>query len=284
MNADSFLPRKPAGKVLLLLEQNAITIDGYSIHCNSVIMLKFASKNSIILISMPSHTSHYQQPLDVAVFKSLKTHFYKSCRQWMKQHPGRRLSRLQFGFLLNQDWVKAATCEHDISGFRAAEVPLNPGAIPEFAFSGNIEAPVENNENDHAVIITQQKTPLKQPGPPNIKISTPTAVLNEISPLHKKLIEVRIRAKQVSILLTSEEHKEKRKLKGNKRLKERRILKKQKIIKQEKSLFDLQKISLLRNVNPFVESQIAVAKKFPCLFLTLLEVLIRNIKRQKLRR
>lgn len=66
-----FLPRKPAGKVLLLL-------DGHSTHCNSVKMLEFANENDIILLSMPSHTSHYLQPL--YVFKSLKTYFYESCR------------------------------------------------------------------------------------------------------------------------------------------------------------------------------------------------------------
>lgn len=57
-----FVQRKPAGKVLLLL-------DGHSTHCNSVEMLKYAEQNDIVLLSMPSHTSHYLQPLDRAVFK-----------------------------------------------------------------------------------------------------------------------------------------------------------------------------------------------------------------------
>ncbi|KAH9629507.1 hypothetical protein HF086_015837, partial [Spodoptera exigua] len=63
-----FMPRKP-GEVLLLLE-------GHSTHCNSVEMLEYGNENEIILklkTSMPSHTSHFLQPLDRAVFKSLKS-------------------------------------------------------------------------------------------------------------------------------------------------------------------------------------------------------------------
>ena len=63
----------------------------------------------------------------------------------MKQHPGRHLPRQQFGFWLNQAWGKSAT-SGTISGFRAAGVfPLNPEAIPEYTFSGNIEQSIENN-------------------------------------------------------------------------------------------------------------------------------------------
>lgn len=97
-----FVPRKPLGKVLLLL-------DGHSTHCNSVEMLEYAEQNDIVLLSMPSHTSHYLQPLDRAVFKSLKAHFYEQCRLWLNQNPSRRITRLSFGLLLNKAWGKAAT-------------------------------------------------------------------------------------------------------------------------------------------------------------------------------
>lgn len=220
-----FLPRKPDGKVLLLL-------DGHSTHCNSVKMLEFANDNDIILLSMPSHTSHYLQPLDVAVFKSLKTFFYESCRLWMKQHPGRRLTRQQFGFLLNQAWGKSATSGNAISGFRATGVfPLNPRAIPEYAFS-NIEQPTERNVEHVA-----QVQSVSDSGPSTsfqkVDQPTPTRLLNEVSPLPVKLNEARKRAKQVSILLTSEEHIEKRKMKENEKERKEEKSKKQKIIKTE---------------------------------------------------
>lgn len=64
-----FLPRKPIGTVALIL-------DGHSSHCNSIEMLEFAQSEGILLICLPSHTTHYLQPLDRAVFKSVKKNFF----------------------------------------------------------------------------------------------------------------------------------------------------------------------------------------------------------------
>lgn len=49
---DHFLLRKPVEKVLLIL-------DGHASHCNSIEMLQFAESNGIVLICLPSHTTHY---------------------------------------------------------------------------------------------------------------------------------------------------------------------------------------------------------------------------------
>lgn len=126
---EHFLPRKPTGTILLIL-------DGHASHCNSIEMLEFAETNGIILICLPSHTTHYLQPLDRAVFKSVKNAFYNAAKKWMKNHPGRKLSRLQFGELLNESWGKSATPENAIAGFRATGVyPFNPDAVPSYAFT-----------------------------------------------------------------------------------------------------------------------------------------------------
>lgn len=55
---DHFIPRKPTGKVLLIA-------DGHASHC-SVEVLELAEANDIILFCLPSHTTHYLQPLDRA--------------------------------------------------------------------------------------------------------------------------------------------------------------------------------------------------------------------------
>lgn len=140
-----FVPRKPTGKVVLLL-------DGHSTHCNSVEMLEYANQNEIILISMPSHTSHYLQPLDRSVFKSLKMHFYEQCRLWLNQNPGRRITRLSFGALLNKAWGKAASAENAISGFRATGVyPFNPEAVLDYAFMQESAGASSNASSTQAI-------------------------------------------------------------------------------------------------------------------------------------
>lgn len=44
-----FTPRKPAGKVLLLL-------DGHTSHTSCIEMLEFAEQNDIVLMSIPPHS------------------------------------------------------------------------------------------------------------------------------------------------------------------------------------------------------------------------------------
>lgn len=123
-----FYPRKAQGTVLLLL-------DGHSSHCQSVETLEFAEDNDIILLCLPSHTTHWLQPLDRSFFKPLKSYFYSACNNFLKLNPNRKLNRLVFGSLLNEAWGKAATQATGSSGFRAAGIiPFNPHIVPDYAF------------------------------------------------------------------------------------------------------------------------------------------------------
>lgn len=63
-----FLPRKSVGTIVLIL-------GCHSSYCDSVEMLEFGQSEDILLIYLPSHTTHYLQPLDHAVFKSIKRVF-----------------------------------------------------------------------------------------------------------------------------------------------------------------------------------------------------------------
>jgi hypothetical protein len=60
------LPRKPAGVNLLIL-------DGHATHCNSIELLKLTEENQVILLCLPSHTTHALQPLDKSFFRPLKS-------------------------------------------------------------------------------------------------------------------------------------------------------------------------------------------------------------------
>lgn len=221
---DHFVPRKPPGKTLLLL-------DGHTSHTTSEDMLAFADSNNIILLSLPSHTTHYLQPLDRSVFKSVKNHFYNACRIWLKTHPGRRITRLQFGELLNETWGKSATPENAISGFKATGIyPFNPHVIPDYAFLTS--SADQTNPEQTAVSSQETQDGLDQgsfetsavesykeaeehfdPQPSTSKtcdIETPTKLLSDIAPVPNVTITVRKRAKQVAKVLTSPENIEKR--------------------------------------------------------------------------
>jgi hypothetical protein len=64
-----FLPRKPSGQVLIVL-------DGHSSHVSDIEILDFANENDIALLCLSSHSTHYltaaRQKL-LKVFKALLT-------------------------------------------------------------------------------------------------------------------------------------------------------------------------------------------------------------------
>ncbi|XP_056641505.1 uncharacterized protein LOC130448245 [Diorhabda sublineata] len=125
---EHFVPRKPDGKILLLL-------DGHASHCNSVEMLEYADEHNVILFCLPGHTTQFLQPLDMCFFKSLKAFWNKACNKFVKANPGRKISRMQFGQLLSEAWSKAATIDNAVSAFKSTGIcPFNPGAIPEYAY------------------------------------------------------------------------------------------------------------------------------------------------------
>lgn len=178
-----FLPRKPPGTVLLIL-------DGHASHCNSVEMLEFAAENDICLFTLPSHTTHYLQTLDRSVFKSLKLFYYEACRVWLKRNPGRRLTRLQFGELLSTAWSKAATFENATAGFRATGVyPFNRSAVPDYAFVG-----IDNKDDERGVQLDSSYVDLTRQGPSRIypprKSATGTPFLPEKDSNQPGLLEI----------------------------------------------------------------------------------------------
>ena len=67
------------GKTLLIL-------DGHASHL-TLDILKYTQQNNIILLCLPSHCTHYLQPLDKTVYKSLKTSWNKVCSLFMRENP-----------------------------------------------------------------------------------------------------------------------------------------------------------------------------------------------------
>jgi len=62
-------------------------------------------------------------------------HYDSACRTFPSNHPGRKITKLQFGSLLSEAWRRAATPGTASNGFRSCGIfPLNKAAIPDNAF------------------------------------------------------------------------------------------------------------------------------------------------------
>jgi hypothetical protein len=202
-----FLPRKPAGKVILIL-------DGHSTHCNSVEMLEFADEHDIILLCLPSHTTQFLQPLDRAFFKSLKSSFGKACNNFIKANPTRKITWLQFGHLLADAWSSSATVHNAVSSFRATGIcPFYPEAIPDYAFLCD-EQDVPNTAQTTEINTHVETEPTKE---------TPGTMLNKINPVPSTsaaINQTKKRSKQVAVILTSSTNIERRRSVEKKKIKE----------------------------------------------------------------
>ena len=114
----------PARPVLLIL-------DGHSSHI-SIEVIEFARSNDVHMLCIPAHTTHILQPLDVGVFKSFKSYYYKACKKELADHPNRVITTEQIAGLVGRAWPQSLTPVNIMSGFKKCGIyPLNPGEITD---------------------------------------------------------------------------------------------------------------------------------------------------------
>ena len=120
-----FVPKarpSPQNPVLLLL-------DGHASHC-TVELIDCAKRNNVILFALPPHTTHLCQPLDVAVFKSLKNEIARTVREaqlinsnlWISKRNVAKMLRITFEKSMNMSNIKKGYEKCGIHHF-------NPNAI-----------------------------------------------------------------------------------------------------------------------------------------------------------
>lgn len=182
-----FIPRKAQGKVLLIL-------DGHTSHTSADKLLELAAEHDIELLCLPSHSTHYLQPLDRCFFKSLKHHWFQACQKWMDTHSfpdkPRKLGRAQLGELLNSAWRESANSKNGTSCFRATGIfPFDPCAIPDRAFIGSENKPSTPPRSPQPSTSAQHHNPhssVPVTGPASQGLqsdNTPTKVLQKLSPI-----------------------------------------------------------------------------------------------------
>ncbi|CAH1997229.1 unnamed protein product [Acanthoscelides obtectus] len=117
-----------------------LILDNHSSHI-SVRIYDFCRQNGIIMLTIPPHTSHRTQPLDITVYSPLKTALHKECDAYMKLHQYEKLTPLQLIPLFTQAYLNVANAEKALSGFRASGIwPFNPNVFSQLIQEGNDNA------------------------------------------------------------------------------------------------------------------------------------------------
>ena len=124
---ETFLPNIGKERPQLLI------CDGHASH-NNVEFLKLAREQDIIIGELSSHTSHWTQPFDRAVFKLLKSNWNTQVDTFVKE-TGVPLGHSRFLRVFSRAWKNSMTTANVRSGFKATGIyPFDPSAIPDLAF------------------------------------------------------------------------------------------------------------------------------------------------------
>ena len=94
-----------------------LIIDGHHSH-KSLAAVNIGRENGVYMITLPPHSTHKMQPLDVTIFKSFKSSYASVCDSWMLSKPGKRISIYQVASLFGQTYMKCATPDKAVNGLK----------------------------------------------------------------------------------------------------------------------------------------------------------------------
>ena len=117
--------------------------------------LEYARKHNITIVKLPPYTTDLLQPLDVAVFKSVKDHWGQELFKRLKKTRS-RLSKSEFSTLLSSEhvWDTAFSEENIKKGFEKCGIfPCNKDKYPVTRFNKNLK-------NRYDAWVTSGKKPL----------------------------------------------------------------------------------------------------------------------------
>ena len=106
-----------------------LILDGHNSHVTLEVVQK-ARAAGLDLLSLPSHTSHALQPLDVCCFKPFKQYFREYMDFWSSKNMHQAASKETLAHWVLLALKKALTAQNIQKGFSATEIyPLNSQAM-----------------------------------------------------------------------------------------------------------------------------------------------------------
>jgi hypothetical protein len=105
-----------------------LVVDGHESH-QTVEFQAFCKEKNIISVSLPPHSSHLTQPLDVGCFSPLKVAYGREIESFIKSSVT-HITKVEFFLAFQAAYKKAFTKENILGGFRGAGlVPFDPDAV-----------------------------------------------------------------------------------------------------------------------------------------------------------
>ncbi len=89
-------------------------------------VVKYAKENGVVLLTIPPHTSHRLQPLDVAVYGPLKIFYGEELDTWHRNNPGKTFTIYNIAAAFGNVYARAFSTLNIMSGFEQTGIyPFN---------------------------------------------------------------------------------------------------------------------------------------------------------------
>lgn len=137
-----------------------LIMDNHNSHC-TLEAWEVAKANHVVMLSIPPHSSHRLQPLDVTFFGPFKRAYNKECDMFMKSRNMVKITPYDIAGLFNKAYVRVASLDKGISGFKATGIfPMNPAVFSEDDFVAVDQSQV--NEQASSAAVAQSQRPVSQ--------------------------------------------------------------------------------------------------------------------------
>jgi hypothetical protein len=109
--------------------RHVLILDGHNSHV-TLEVVKATKGVGLDLVSLPSHTLHALQPLDVSVFKPFKTYFREYRNYWTSRNVGQKATKEALAQWVSLALRKALNQNNITKGFSKIGIfPLNRAAL-----------------------------------------------------------------------------------------------------------------------------------------------------------
>lgn len=159
-----------------------LVMDNHNSHA-TLNAFNLCKENNIVMLSIPPHTSHRLQPLDVTFFGPLKKAYYRECDLHMKSHNLVKLTPYDVAALFQKAYSRVAAIDKGISGFKTTGIfPINANIFSDDDFiivdQQNSITDANMNPTDQAEPVQIETTDAEASVPQDI-----SSVLKVLSPL-----------------------------------------------------------------------------------------------------
>ncbi|XP_052744306.1 uncharacterized protein LOC128199326 [Bicyclus anynana] len=120
---------KPSAEEPILL-----VLDNHASHI-SLSIYEYCKENHVHMLSLPPHTSHRMQPLDVSFFGPFKAAYRRECDLFIKSQLLQKVTPYDVASLVKKAFSNVASMSKGEAGFRATGIfPINPNVFTDEDF------------------------------------------------------------------------------------------------------------------------------------------------------